>query len=440
MAPTLLIVLFAAAISLALNATTSASGSWSPDPAVIDRLNANPRVAAQYDEASVPDYDLPDVLATRDGQPITTAEQWQAHRDTLLDLFREQMFGRPPGAPDELTFELRQRDEHALGGSATYHRIDAISRVGERSHRFEFVLFTPNDAAGPVPAFVLIDHRWREDRDRSQPEDRGYWSPQLVIERGYAVAAIRANDLAPDHADHYTEGIIELFEGYHAPTASPAPHKAGTGGAGSSAAPAIRRPDAVMALAAWGWGASRVMDYFEQSDAIDASRVAVLGHSRNGKAALWTGAEDQRFDVVISNNSGCGGAALSRRAYGETVRIINEHFPHWFTAHFKAYADREQELPFDQHQLIALTAPRAVYVASAGDDLWADPRGEYLALAHASPVWALWGHDTLDPDAMPGLEQPVTTGLMGYHLRTGGHGLTPYDWNQYLDFATRRWQ
>ena len=392
-------------------------GGWRADPSIV-REHAATETAINYDEAAVPPYTLPDpLLGAR--ERVSTPGAWRRRRRELLELFRANVYGRSPGRPDTLRFKLLAEDRQAMGGTATLKRISVISGHAGREHRFPLTVFLPN--AGPARAglFLLLNHRPPTNTDPTRKERSGFWPAEQVIERGYAIASLQVADLAPDDPKRFREGVIALFEG------------AGEG----------ERPgDAWGALAAWAWGASRAMDYFQTDARVDRGRVAVVGHSRGGKAALWAGAQDERFALAVANESGEGGAAITRRIYGETLGRITESFPHWFARNYRAFAGREAELPVDQHMLLGLIAPRAVYVASADEDLWADPRGEFLSLAHASPVFALWGDAPVDPAGMPPLETPLVSGRRGYHVRRGTHDLTPYDWQRFVDFADRLWR
>jgi len=259
----------------------------------------------------------------------------------------------------------------------------------------------------------LIELKPAEESTRGAASSR--WPVEAILSRGYGLATMYYGDIEPDHDGARSLGIRHGFS----KPGQPPPGDDGWG-----------------AIAAWAWGLSRIADYLNQDKDVDASRLIVVGHSRLGKAALWAGAQDPRFAIVISNDSGEGGAAISRRRFGETVADLNTRFPHWFCGEYRQHSGGEDQMPFDAHMLLALAAPRPLYVASATDDLWADPKGEFLGAVAASEVYALLGKTGLGTSAMPPPDRPVGD-TVRYHVRTGKHDIALYDWQQFLDFADR---
>ncbi|WP_206107932.1 dienelactone hydrolase family protein [Paludisphaera rhizosphaerae] len=395
-------------------------GTWQPNPQLLDPLLRR-KTPINYRESEVVAYKLPDVLLCEDGTRVSSPEAWERkRRPETLELFRKLVYGRTPAKPSEVRFEVVERDPKAMDGQATRKRVRITSVDAGKSFRFEASLLVPNGKSGRTPAFLLINNRPESSADPSRAEKAGFWPAEEIIARGYATAVFRTNDVDPDSKDE-------------------AARARGVRGVWPAAGGASPGPDAWATIGAWAWGASRVLDYLETDPDVDASKVAVVGHSRGGKTALWAAAQDERFAIAVSNDSGCGGAALSRRNFGEDFKAINKGFPYWFCENFHAFDDREAELPVDQHQLLALIAPRGLYVASADADFWADQRGEFLSLANAAPAYAIYGLPGFQPNEMPPLESPATRGKVGYHIRTGVHDLTPYDWQRYMDFADQLW-
>ena len=394
-----------------------------------------------YDEEKVPAYTLPNPLTLENGQAVTDVETWRnTRRAEVLGLFEEHMFGKTPDQKMVLRTKELFRDETALGGKAIRREVRVFFTEKDERPYMDILIHQPKETE-PIGLFIgnnfggnqtthpsediALSDAWMRSKKGSGVEDhrateatRGTkaarWPAEMIISRGYGVATVYCGDLDPDMHDGYKNGIHRLFD-------------------------RSDRKNEWTTIGAWAWGMSRAMDVFEQDASIDETRIAVLGHSRLGKTSLWAGAQDERFAMVISNNSGCGGAALSRRAFGETVKRINTSFPHWFCDNFKQYNGNEGALPLDQHMLIALMAPRPVYVASAEGDRWADPHGEFLSCVGADPVYKLLGTEGLPTSKMPSVNQPVH-GQIGYHIRAGKHDINEYDWTQYLNFADKHWK
>jgi len=408
---------------------------------VLTLLN-NIAAIAQSPQTAAP-YQLPELLITDNGTAIRTAREWERLRKPEIKRhFENEVYGKTPGKKLPLRFETTSVNKMALKGKATRKQV-RIFFSKDQTAFMDLLLYLPNGSSKPAPVFlglnfggnqvvhpdtgIVITPRWiryttapayvnHKATEASRGTQNSDWPVEMILEAGYGLATIYYGDLQPDSARSVNAGIAPLF------------YRKGQ-----------NRPDSSEwgAIGVWAWGLSRAMDYLQTDKDVDAGKVALVGHSRLGKTALWAGAQDPRFALVISNNSGEGGAAITRRKYGETIAVMNKAFPHWFSDNFKRYDHREDDLPVDFHGLIALIAPRPVYIASASEDQWADPAGEYLSGYHAGPVYVLYGLKGLDNQTPPPVSEPVGAGSVGYHLRQGPHAMTVYDWQQYLRFADR---
>ena len=364
---------------------------------------------------------------------VTSRREWQKQvRPAVMEFFQNEVYGKVPPTQPAVDFRLLSEGE-AYGGKVLRREVEMI--VGGTTKAL-VLIYLPANHKGKVPLFLGMNfkgnHQISPDpeitisanaprgKELGSDPERGAatsrWPVEMIAEAGYGVATLYRGDIDPDFDDGFQNGIHPHF--YAEGQTKPYADEWGT-------------------IGAWAWSLSRVMDYLEKDKDIDHKRVAVIGHSRLGKTSLWAGAQDERFAMVISNDSGCGGAALSARKHGETVAVINRSFPHWFCDNYNKYSNNEEALWIDQQGLIALIAPRPVYVASASLDDWADPEGEYLSALYASPVYELYGRKGLSSPAMPAINTPVGDGHVGYHLREGKHDINSYDWTQYIRFANR---
>ncbi|MEB2784453.1 glucuronyl esterase domain-containing protein [Algoriphagus persicinus] len=384
-------------------------------------LSLNLTLMAQHvvneDENKVPPLVLPDPFVSEKGLLIKSVAGWESIRKPeLIKLFTEEVYGPIPIDYDEISFKEVSENANPFPEITIFKELDiTVSRNGN-SHTMRLNVFLPKSALSPVPVALLINHRPAYTGGTIVEE--GFWPVEELINRGYATASFHGETVAPDDADKFSEGVISSLY----------PEE-------------LSKPDGMRTFGAWGWAAMRAMDYFEQESKIDSKKSALIGHSRAGKTALWTGVNDNRWAIVMPNESGCGGAAISRRKFGETIKIINTSFPHWFNDNFKKYNDNENSLPIDQHMLAMLIAPRAIYYSSAREDLWADPKGEYLSMKLGSRVYTeIYGMSVSFPLEFENLEDPIIQNHAGYHIRNGQHSLTLEDWKHYMDFMELNFQ
>ena len=391
--------------------------------------------SANYDESKVGAYTLPDPLMFNDGKPVRTARDWQKRRRELLEMFATNVYGHSPKPPGNIRYKVFDLDKNALGGKTIRKQITIYFSSKDDGPKEDLLIYIPSGAKEPVPLILSLNFSgnhavisdpgvklgtiWTREKHEHQPaseESRGQdrnFDVEKVLSRGYGFATIYYQDIEPDFNGGYPFGIRPLF----LKSRQTAPES-----------------DEWGAIGAWSYGLSRAMDYLEKDKDIDAKRVAIMGHSRLGKTVLWAGALDERFAMVLSSCSGEGGASLARRNYGETIKTLTDAFAYWFAENYKRYADHPDKLPVDTHELIALIAPRPVYITGAEDDRWADPKGKFLASVAAGPVYKLLGKEDLGSDQMPALNSPVMH-TIGYHYRTGKHEVTAFDWDQFLAFA-----
>ena len=372
---------------------------------------------SNYDEAKVPPYTLPDPLVMADGRRVTDAATWKTRRrPEILRIYETEIFGRIPANTPKVTWEVVDRGEPAKGGTAVMRRV--VGRIGTAADgpRMSLTIYTPPKAGKPVPLILLVNFG-------GGPQVEGRPNPQFaeppvagdILARGWGYAMVGYNDIQPDRLNTFNHGVIGQ----------------------TLAAGQQPKPDEWGTIGAWSWGVSRIIDYFETDKLVDAKRIAVQGHSRIGKTALWASALDERIAAVYASCSGEMGAALARRDWGETVDDMAQNFPYWFAGNFQKYAGHWTDMPVDAHMLIALSAPRPVFITGGTADQWADPVGEFLAGVAAGPVYRLLGKKDLGATQIPALDSPLTKGDIGWHYHTGGHAATPADWSAFLEFVAK---
>ena len=375
-----------------------------------------------YDERKIPHYDLPKLLVTPNGKKITSINDWEKIRKPqILSLYSNLVYGRvpEPEEPLKISYKLVDEDKNFMKGKAKRKDIDIIISNSRGSKTMRFLVFSPNGVDGPAPAFLKhsFNNTKSNDFDAStfrKGKLKNGWPLGEFFDRGYGFGAVYHEDLIGHNEVSFNNSIHKLFfpKGQSFPKAS----EWGV-------------------ISACAWGAMRAMDYLETDDDIDHKNVAIMGHSKMGKTTLWTAAQDDRFALAISAQSGCAGAALWRRKSGETLKKMITRFPYWLCRNAWKFVDQEDDLPIDQHMLLACIAPRPVYVHSGIKDTWADGRGEYLSAFHASEVYKLYGKKALDSQGSPPIGKAVIESHVGYHIREGGHSIESFDWNRFLDFA-----
>ncbi len=388
---------------------------------------------SNYSEEKVRPYTLPDPLVTASGQRISSALQWfKTRRPEILKFYREQIYGGVPDGAPRVTWEVAETDAAARDHTAIMKRV--AGRLGDKPDgpRMNMTIYLPPKASGPAPMLLNLTFGFgprgpaagkAAARGKAQPvkagtaKGAGGFDPVgEVLKRGWGYATLNYSEIQPDRPDRWTEGVIGLtLKPGHT---RPAPGEWGT-------------------ISAWAWGVSRAIDHLQTDPSIDARRIAIMGMSRLGKTVLWAAAQDERVAAVFAVVPGELGASLIRRDWGETLDDMAQNFSYQFAGNLQKWVGRWDELPVDQHMLIALCAPRAVFITGGLTDQWSDPKGEFLALVAAGPAYRLLGAKDLGVTELPPLDRPVTGGDLGFHYHSGGHTALPADWRAFLEFAER---
>jgi hypothetical protein len=380
---------------------------------------------SNYDEAKVPPYTLPDPLVTSDGRPVRSAAVWRARRAELVRLYETEIYGRIPASAPKVTWKVAETDPGARAGAAVMRRVVGTISGAPDGPPLRMTLYTPSRSAQPVPMILLVTFGGGPDpATRADTAGRGARGPASgdpiaaadIIARGWGYATLGYQDIQPDRANAWSEGVIG--RALAAGKTGPAPDEWGT-------------------ISAWAWGVSRAIDYLESDPAVDGKRIALHGFSRLGKTVLWASARDERVAAVFSACAGEMGSSLARRDWGETVDDMAQNFPWQFAGNFQRHVGRWNEMPVDAHMLIALSAPRPVFLTGGTTDQWADPKGEFLAAVAAGPVYRLLGASDLGVTDLPPLDTPVVHGDLGWLYHTGGHTVTAADWAAFLTFLDK---
>jgi hypothetical protein len=414
--------------AMILSACPAMAQADKPPAAVVAGIPVN------YDEARVGAYTLPDPLLLSNGKPVRDAKTWnEQRRAEIVRLFEENQYGRSPGRPAAMSFDVFDKGTPALDGKAIRRQVTIYFSADKAGPKMDLLVYVPANAAGPVPLLlnlgfsansstvndpgVKVGEVWGRDKKKvpaGQGMSFGRVNVARLLDAGFGFATVYYGDIDPDFLGGVPHGVRALY--LKPGQTEPAPDEWGS-------------------IAAWAWGLSRAMDYLETDKGVDATRVAIMGVSRLGKTVMWAGARDPRIALVIASCSGEGGAALSRRNYGETIAHLTEasRYPYQFAGNYAKFANQVDRLPVDGHMLVALIAPRPVLLQTGDKDGWSDPKGEFLAAVAAGPVYRLLGKQGLDTDQMPPAGSPILH-TIGYVMHNGGHGTIPSDWDQFLAF------